>query len=224
MSFNSSSIEVAPEIYVVEFENDVEDAVALKLHDMKTSLQLQKSYRRFLVFLLVGFAVIVGGLFLFDAEFGIEYLPRLCMWFLVFVGYYAFFCWRRKRAALNQMRKQMSDGSNRSFLARQRITLSREGLRSECAFGSGVLKWEGIERVVRLPEYLFIYESSTLAHIVPRRAFADEKAFQHFAAAAERFHRAARPGPCRKCGYDLMGNTTGKCPECGTTIQSLPGG
>lgn len=24
------------------------------------------------------------------------------------------------------------------------------------------------------------------------------------------------PGHCRKCGYDLKGNTTGRCPECGT--------
>lgn len=24
------------------------------------------------------------------------------------------------------------------------------------------------------------------------------------------------PGHCRKCGYDLTGNTTGICPECGT--------
>ncbi|MHC5112221.1 MAG: hypothetical protein ACYTHJ_20380 [Planctomycetota bacterium] len=23
------------------------------------------------------------------------------------------------------------------------------------------------------------------------------------------------PGSCRKCGYDLTGNTTGTCPECG---------
>jgi hypothetical protein len=25
----------------------------------------------------------------------------------------------------------------------------------------------------------------------------------------------ARPGLCRRCGYDLTGNTTGVCPECG---------
>ncbi|RJP41939.1 MAG: hypothetical protein C4547_01180 [Phycisphaerales bacterium] len=24
-----------------------------------------------------------------------------------------------------------------------------------------------------------------------------------------------RPGYCRKCGYDLRGNTSGVCPECG---------
>ena len=28
----------------------------------------------------------------------------------------------------------------------------------------------------------------------------------------------ARPGHCKACGYDLKGNVSGVCPECGTTI------
>ena len=27
-------------------------------------------------------------------------------------------------------------------------------------------------------------------------------------------------GHCTKCGYDLTGNVTGTCPECGTEIES----
>ena len=30
--------------------------------------------------------------------------------------------------------------------------------------------------------------------------------------------RAVPPGRCRSCGYDLTGNTSGRCPECGTAI------
>ncbi len=29
--------------------------------------------------------------------------------------------------------------------------------------------------------------------------------------------RRIRPGHCR-CGYDLTGNVSGKCPECGTAV------
>jgi hypothetical protein len=27
------------------------------------------------------------------------------------------------------------------------------------------------------------------------------------------------PGHCQKCGYDLTGNVSGRCPECGTPIE-----
>ena len=33
----------------------------------------------------------------------------------------------------------------------------------------------------------------------------------------ERKRSIIRRGMCRKCGYDLRGNTTGTCPECGMT-------
>ena len=32
--------------------------------------------------------------------------------------------------------------------------------------------------------------------------------------------RRADLRPCRKCGYDLTGNTSGTCPECGTKIET----
>jgi len=30
------------------------------------------------------------------------------------------------------------------------------------------------------------------------------------------------PPQCLKCGYDLTGNVSGRCPECGTPIASPP--
>ena len=34
-----------------------------------------------------------------------------------------------------------------------------------------------------------------------------------------RARRKPRPGFCRVCDYDLTGNTTARCPECGTSCQ-----
>lgn len=31
-----------------------------------------------------------------------------------------------------------------------------------------------------------------------------------------------KPGHCRKCGYDLTGNTGGVCPECGLKTDPIP--
>lgn len=32
------------------------------------------------------------------------------------------------------------------------------------------------------------------------------------------------PGHCGKCGYDLTGNVSGRCPECGTAATTRPSG
>ena len=32
--------------------------------------------------------------------------------------------------------------------------------------------------------------------------------------------KTPKPGHCRKCGYDLTGNVSGRCPECGAKIAA----
>jgi hypothetical protein len=32
--------------------------------------------------------------------------------------------------------------------------------------------------------------------------------------------RRIRPGHCRECGYDLTGNVSGRCPECGASTSA----
>ena len=40
------------------------------------------------------------------------------------------------------------------------------------------------------------------------------------AASAWRGRRRRKPGRCRSCGYDLTGNVSGVCPECGATAAT----
>lgn len=35
-------------------------------------------------------------------------------------------------------------------------------------------------------------------------------------------NRPVPPGHCRNCSYNLTGNTSGVCPECGTEVGSAP--
>ena len=38
----------------------------------------------------------------------------------------------------------------------------------------------------------------------------------------EKLKRRPLPGHCQKCSYDLTGNLSGVCPECGTEIERTP--
>jgi hypothetical protein len=35
--------------------------------------------------------------------------------------------------------------------------------------------------------------------------------------------RRIAPGHCRNCGYDMTGNVSGRCPECGTAVPPIAG-
>jgi hypothetical protein len=39
-----------------------------------------------------------------------------------------------------------------------------------------------------------------------------------------RHDRPIPPGHCQHCGYNLTGNVSGKCPECGTGVGPVPPG
>jgi predicted Zn-ribbon and HTH transcriptional regulator len=36
-------------------------------------------------------------------------------------------------------------------------------------------------------------------------------------------HHRRRRGLCHRCGYDLTGNTSGRCPECASAVVIPPG-
>ena len=89
-------------------------------------------------------------------------------------------------------------------------------------------RYPPIEREIKFGDTLGIYyryfrwTDSTLWTLMvslayPAAAFAALPAYR-VARRLRRFLRRRRikPGHCTTCGYDLTGNTTGRCPECGT--------
>lgn len=118
------------------------------------------------------------------------------------------------------LKRMLREGRNERRLQKRRISIDAEGLRTEDSGGNSATRWFAVEKVVTTPTAIYIYESALSAHILPRREFANDMAFDEFAAAAAGFHRAAHPGHCLKCGYDLSKNTSGVCPECGSAIRS----
>lgn len=43
----------------------------------------------------------------------------------------------------------------------------------------------------------------------------------HWMEGTDRYHgcKAVDSGKCAGCGYDLTGNVSGRCPECGTPVR-----
>ncbi len=61
------------------------------------------------------------------------------------------------------------------------VTIDASGIAIDEPYASRRLAWPAIEAVVIEPQYLFLLQSSILAHIVPRSAFPNERAYLGFA-------------------------------------------
>jgi len=55
-------------------------------------------------------------------------------------------------------------------------------------------------------------------YAIHHAALAAPLAAATLALAVQRLRPGPRPGHCRRCGYDLTGNVSGRCPECGTDV------
>lgn len=66
---------------------------------------------------------------------------------------------------------------------------------------------------------VYLGSSNVLSHVV----FVSACTFiiAPFVGAAKHWWRTTRHrrGHCRKCGYNLTGNVSGRCPECGTEVE-----
>jgi hypothetical protein len=101
----------------------------------------------------------------------------------------------------------MNSGGVIGFLQRQRpeyrdadpddVWVDRFGFRYVRVTGTGLRRWNLV-----LPAWLVVAATAALPLA---------RAVWHVRAARRR-----RPGHCPACGYDLTGNVSGVCPECGT--------
>ncbi len=66
---------------------------------------------------------------------------------------------------------------------------------------------------------VYLGSSNVLSHVI--LVSACTFIIAPFVGAAKHWWRTARHrrGRCRKCGYDLTGNVSGVCPECGAAVR-----
>jgi len=88
-------------------------------------------------------------------------VPLYMLWFL---------CSYRRRLA--QMAYAMySEGEGKSMTGPRRLQINEHGIAEESSNHKTWTAWDGVERVVRCGDYLYIYIGPVMAYVVPRRAF-----------------------------------------------------
>ena len=94
--------------------------------------------------------------------------------------------------------RTLKQGRNaEKVLGWRRLSIDAEGVRSTSEFASSLYLWHGIDRIGSTPDHAFFYISTATAVVVPRTAFADDRAFKEFVDAARRYYRVGRVGDGR---------------------------
>ncbi len=78
-------------------------------------------------------------------------------------------------------KKTINEGRNTGAYGNCSLSLDPDGIRESKTSGDTVRKWSAVEKIIVLPEYLFVYTSGIEAFVVPRRAFATDSEFDAFA-------------------------------------------
>ncbi len=89
------------------------------------------------------------------------------------------------RALRSMVRRQFSEGTNRSIIGPRTLVLTDQGLSEQSSAGELQTKWQSVERVASNDRYLFIYLSSVSAHVIPRDAFGAPEQLEQFLTAIE---------------------------------------
>lgn len=74
----------------------------------------------------------------------------------------------------------------------QTFTAGEEFWRAESDRGVTQLRWSSVPRIERQPDRLFVFNGPRTAFMVPRRVFADDAAFETFAATVEQYWKKGR--------------------------------
>jgi hypothetical protein len=76
-----------------------------------------------------------------------------------------------RNTTMNNVRKMLKEGDNKSILGRKILELSEKGLHITGNAGEGSYNWQSIIRLEENEKYLFLYQSSYTAIVIPKKAF-----------------------------------------------------
>ena len=83
--------------------------------------------------------------------------------------YYYIFPRLSRRGVARLVKKSYAEGKNKGLLGEHRLVITDDGFASSTEVGEGKISWAGIERIVEIPGYTFVYGSALSAAVVPER-------------------------------------------------------
>lgn len=84
------------------------------------------------------------------------------LWFVLYPKFYY-------RTVIRNVKKMMKEGRNEGLLGEHHMLLTSEGIVDNNTTGETKVAWSGIQEVKEDKNYLYLYNSSVSAYILPKR-------------------------------------------------------
>jgi len=172
---------------VVEYENSLDDVLALNLYQHEQSPSARRTRR------LLQFGPPAVPLLVFAAQvlFSGASLTSALPWLMFAAVWVIIVPFMLRRAMKKRVVQLFVEGEKQGIVGKHTLSLTSGGLTDKASHGRTKTGWRDVRKVVTTNQYVFIYLSDTVAHIVPRRAFPDERGFHEFRDTVIRYFRAA---------------------------------
>ncbi|MBF8984094.1 YcxB family protein [Lutibacter sp. B2] len=156
-----------------------QDYVDFNLFHMNNSKSLKKSI---LVQRLIGPLIFIMSCFIAPK---ITNMP-LWYWTSIMVVmsmlWFAFYPKQIERRCKKQVLKMLSEGQNRSLLAKGTLLVDEKGIIKSNEYGESNLKWNTINKIEVTNRHIFIYQNAISAIVVPLSSFGTKEEKEQFIA------------------------------------------
>ena len=189
----------------IDYNISIDDVLAYNLYYASHSPQIQKILkRRKLLYVLVGvFSLLFGLLCLFielvsstKGDLIIYSIGLLVLGLFLSVYGLLLESMTRKNVTKEVIRRY-SNGKD-GVIGKHHVSITPDRMSDITEVAENNIRWDAIEQVVTTDQHLyFLRLSSSIAHIVPKKAFADDTAFNKFAETAKSYLQTASATPLK---------------------------
>jgi hypothetical protein len=173
----------------VDYELTMADLLALAEYQSAHSATIQRQRRRIRLLLPVIFAMIWLMLWLATGDNTLALYVGIAV-AVVGLIFFLSFPALVKAQTLRFIRRLRMEESNAALFRRRRLTITPETITEATEVHVSTWRWIAFECIVVERQHAFFFGALS-ALVLPKAAFATDKAFQEFAATAQRYHREA---------------------------------
>lgn len=180
----------------VEFQQTPEDVIAFNLVVPRAPRPASTGNLFKAIKMIIIISLLLVGLHFFIPLGSGKYIVTFFAGFGVCSFYLLFMCVvGRGRQVSTAVKNMLELGENRLLFAKRKVVVKADFIEEISAYSKSQFTWKGIERVEKHQDYLYVYISTMSAILIPRRAFADEAAFEAFYQKCQAYYNAAREKP-----------------------------